>query len=123
MARVLIVEDRPEIQALLEAVVARAGHQAQIAGDGVQARAKLEPKPDLIFLDLGLPGKSGIDLVQEIRALPGFETIPVVIVTAHPDGATQIKNAGLRRVELVSKPFRFEQLSEIIARHLGPISN
>jgi len=123
MGRVLIIEDRPEIQTLIQAVVIRAGHAPVVAGDGFQARGLLEPKPDLIFLDLGLPGESGIDLVKEIRRTPGLDSVPVVVVTAHPDGAKQIHEAHLRCVELVSKPFRFDQLGEILDRHLGATNN
>lgn len=119
MARVLIIEDRPEIQTLIRAVVTRSGHEASVAADGDQARGLLVPRPDLIFIDLGLPGESGIDLIRDIRTRPGLDGVPVVIVTAHPDGAKQLSQAQLRAVELVAKPFRFDQLAEILSRHLG----
>jgi DNA-binding response OmpR family regulator len=120
MARVLILEDREEIRVLLRAIAERDGHEVLCAATAAEADALLEKHPALVFVDLGLPGRSGLDFARELRTHPDLHDVPIVVVTAHPDGAQQIADAGLEGVELISKPFRFRQVSGIMAKHLGP---
>ena len=119
MTRVLIVEDRPEIQTLLRAFTERSGAEADVASDANQARSKMNPTPGLIFVDLGLPGESGIDFVNSLHQRADWKGIPIVFITAHPDGLRRIKEAGLHGIELINKPFRFEQIKNLVQRHLG----
>lgn len=119
MALVLIAEDRPEIQTLLEAVVGRAGHQTVIAGSAEEAAALLGQGPALAFVDLGLPDQSGLDLARQIRGFPATQGIPIVFITAHPDGAKQVREAFFQNAEVVMKPFRFNAVLGIIEKYLG----
>lgn len=118
-ALVLIVEDRPEIQTLLGAVVRRQGHEPLIASSGAEALDLLDAGPSLIFADLGLPDMDGLDLVRAVRERPGFEGVPVVVITANVDAQTRVDASGLSGVEVVSKPFRFDQIAGIIGRYTG----
>jgi DNA-binding response OmpR family regulator len=116
---ILIVEDRPEIQTLLGAVVRRQGFEPVMAQTGAQALACLDRAPVLVFADLGLPDMSGVELVRELRCRAGLERTPVVVITAHADGAGVLAAAKLGEVEVVIKPFRFDQIAGIIERYLG----
>ena len=116
---ILIVEDRPEIQTLLEAVVRRQGCEPLLASTGAAALGLLQRSPRLIFADLGLPDMPGVELVRQIRARPGFERTPVVVITANADAAGVMAAAHLDGIEVVTKPFRFDQIAGIIGRYIG----
>jgi len=119
MARILIVEDRPEIRTLLRAVAEREGHDVLVAADAAEADRLLCQEPALIFVDLGLPGGSGLDFAHGVRRISAMQHTPIVVVTAHPDARQQIEASGLRDIELVMKPFRFKEVLGIMENHLG----
>ena len=91
---VLVVDDEQDVSTFLASVIEDAGMTALVANDGNAAHDLIHEKtPDLISLDLVMPGKSGIRLLHEIRKHPKCAKIPVIIVTGHaqdPDnnGAT-----------------------------------
>lgn len=119
MSVVLVVEDRPEIQALLRAVIERAGHTPISARSAAEALVQLAHKPDLMFIDLGLPDRSGLDLAHDLRRRTDTHDKPIVFVTANPDGTQKVQASGLWNVETVLKPFRFEVVTGIIVKYLG----
>ena len=82
MARLLVVEDDAVLAAGLDYNLQRAGHEVVVAPDGDLAltRALAAPPPDLIILDLMLPGRSGLDVLQALRA--AGSSVPVVILSA-----------------------------------------
>jgi CheY-like chemotaxis protein len=82
--RVLVVDDEPDIREFLASVLEDAGMEVDTAEDGNQAWDKIQNQPpDLISLDLVMPGKSGIRLLHELRWDSKLSKIPVVIVTGH----------------------------------------
>lgn len=112
--QVLIVEDRPEIQTLLGALVERLGLEAVICDNAESARHKMQSGVCLVFADMGLPGDSGLDLAHWMRRREEWAHVPVVIVTAHPDGQRQLEDAALENVQLMMKPFRFDKVRAVI---------
>ncbi len=81
---VLVVDDEPDVATYLASVIEDAGMNVLIANDGHTAHELVhQRKPDLISLDLVMPGKSGIRLLHELRKHPECARIPVVIVTGH----------------------------------------
>jgi CheY-like chemotaxis protein len=83
MARILLVEDNPLNAKLASLILAQDGHQIEVAADAIEAeRALKERVPDLILMDLGLPGKDGYTLTREIRKDPTTHDIPVLAVTS-----------------------------------------
>jgi len=81
---VLVVDDEPDIREFLASVLEDAGMQVATAENGNQAWDMIQAqKPDLISLDLVMPGKSGIRLLHELHWDPKLSKIPVVIVTGH----------------------------------------
>lgn len=81
---VLVVDDDPDITTFLGTILEDAGIRVQVAHDGDAALARIrEALPDLISLDLVMPGKSGIRLLHELRKHPEWSRIPVLIVTGH----------------------------------------
>ena len=113
MARILVVEDEPDIQELITYNLERAGHQALRAGSAEQALEIVrEALPDLIVIDWMLPGMSGIDLARSLKANRRTAGIPTIVVSAR--GAEQDKLTGLEvggADDYMTKPFSPRELN------------
>jgi len=84
--KILVVDDEEDIRTFLVTVFEDAGAEVAEAADGNECIEKAKTfKPDLISLDLSMPGKSGVDAFVELRKTPGTEEIPVCVVTGHPE--------------------------------------
>jgi len=82
MKKILVVEDEKDLRFFLKIALTQAGFEVREAIDAEEALEKIkEEKPDLILLDIILPGKSGFDFLIEIKKEPEFESIPVIIVS------------------------------------------
>ncbi|GAC1480525.1 MAG: hypothetical protein PVSMB9_05300 [Candidatus Dormibacteria bacterium] len=89
--RVLIVDDDPEARILLAKILGEEGARVELASDGNQAMASLQKSaPDLVLLDLMMPGMSGFETVARMRALPAGAQVPVIIVSAKELSAEDI---------------------------------
>ncbi|EEW25561.1 response regulator transcription factor [Rhodobacter ferrooxidans] len=84
MARhVLLIEDEPNIAAAISFILSRDGWQVTTLAEGRTALARLRAdRPDLLIVDLMLPGVGGLEIVQALRADPGLATLPVMMLTA-----------------------------------------
>lgn len=82
--RVLVVDDEDDVRLYLTTALEDAGFDVVTASDGFEAVAKVkEPMPDLISLDLVMPGRSGAAFYRDLRKNPAWKDIPVLIVTGH----------------------------------------
>jgi CheY-like chemotaxis protein len=82
--KVLIVEDTADILEALKWLIELEGYEAMVANDGLEGvRMAAEHIPDLILMDLAMPGLSGIDATRQIRSDPKTSVIPIVCVTSH----------------------------------------
>ena len=110
--KILIVDDDPKLRGFVAKGLAEHGIESLSAGDGAEAQRVLAAagpvKPDLILLDVMMPGKSGLDFLEEMRA--GGSDIPVIFVTARR--AVEERVQGLRRGadDYILKPFEFDEL-------------
>lgn len=101
-ARILIVEDETQIAELMELYFHREGAHVQIAATGEDALVAVRSdEPDLMILDINLPGLDGFDVMNEIR---GFSSLPVIIVSAREADEDQIYGLGIGADEYVTKP-------------------
>jgi two-component system, cell cycle response regulator DivK len=94
---VLIVEDQMELRAINTALLEHHGYRVLAVGDGIDGlRCAREQHPDLILMDVSLPGVDGIQATQQLKDDPRTGDIPVVIVTAHPYGSvgSRLREAG-----------------------------
>jgi CheY-like chemotaxis protein len=117
---ILIADDRPSSRELLRLVLERAGYEVVDAEDGQQAleRARSE-SPDLILLDLQMPGLDGYGVLAALRSEKRFETLPVLALTASAmrGDRERIMEAGF--TDYLAKPAGPEVLRETVARMLG----
>lgn len=103
MKKMLIVEDEPDIQELLEAYLHDAGYETTIAGDGVEALAKFQKdKFDLILLDLMLPKIDGFGVCEFIRR---ESNVPILMLTALDGEQEQLRGFQMEIDDYVTKPF------------------
>ena len=103
MKKLLIVEDEPDIQELLEAYLHDAGYETTIAGDGVEALAKFQKdKFDLILLDLMLPKIDGFGVCEFIRR---ESNVPILMLTALDREQEQLRGFRMEIDDYVTKPF------------------
>ena len=110
--RVLLVEDDLTLQRGLAQVLADAGHQASVAGDGAHADTLLATESfDLVVLDLGLPGMDGIEVLKRLRERR--QTIPVLILSARDRTLDRVRGLDRGADDYMTKPF---ELSEFEAR-------
>lgn len=110
-ARVLVVDDEPEIAALVAYHLARASYRVRTAADGPEAfRALDTERPDLIVLDVLLPGLSGLEVLKTLHARPELEAVPVVLLTARGGEAERIEGLRLGADDYITKPFSPQEL-------------
>lgn len=103
-ALILIVEDEPQLAEVLEAYARQEGYRTERAADGHAALAVYRAaRPDLILLDIMLPGRSGLDVLRSVRT---ESTTPVILVTARAEETDQIVGLELGADDYVVKPFR-----------------
>src|SRR5829696_8693316 len=112
--RVLIVEDDEDIAQLLAHSVRKAGFDAAVmlSGAGVLARVRDSP-PDLLLLDVMLPGLDGRDICRALRADPQIQAVPVIMITARADEAERVAGLELGADDYITKPF---SPREVVAR-------
>ena len=108
MARILVVDDEPRITRLVRDYLENAGFAVTAAHDGPEAlmRARTE-RPDLVVLDLGLPGLDGLDVTRSLRRDSG---VPIIMLTARDDEADRIVGLELGADDYVTKPFSPREL-------------
>jgi len=109
--RVLVVDDEPDITALVAYHLAKDGYRVSTASNGRDAlRAAREERPDLIVLDLMLPGVSGYDVLAELRRREETKEIGVIVLTARKDEPDRIKGLSLGADDYLPKPFSPQEL-------------
>ncbi|MBP2243053.1 DNA-binding response OmpR family regulator [Cytobacillus eiseniae] len=106
--RILIIEDDQEISRLLSVILAKAQMVTVFAYSGTEGLLQLQNHPfDLILLDLMLPGKSGEELIKEIREK---SSIPIIIISAKVDVEDKVKVLKMGADDYITKPFNQEEL-------------
>ena len=110
--KILIVEDDPRLSEGLAYNLDRAGYEVCQAADGITGlELALSEAPDLIVLDLMLPGRSGMEILGDLRK--AGRAIPVIILSAIDDEVEKVRGFGLGAIDYVTKPFG---VAELLAR-------
>jgi two-component system phosphate regulon response regulator PhoB len=118
-AKILIVEDHPTMREAMRLVLEGEGFEIDEAADGQAAldRVRADP-PDLVFLDMNIPGSSGAEVLMQIKADPATDGVKVIIVTA--DGEEGRERAiGMGADEYFTKPFSPITLLQTVERVLS----
>jgi len=120
-ANILVVDDDPEIVSMLSTRLTKRGYKISTAPDGHRALelAKRE-KPDLILLDVMMPGKSGWEVARALKQDPVTQNIKIVMVTAIGSQVNELTSPLYGADAYLDKPFEFEKLEKIIAELVNP---
>jgi two-component system phosphate regulon response regulator PhoB len=114
MARILVVEDEPDIAELVAINLRHAGHDVALAADAEAAQAEVDAVlPDLVLLDWMLPGLSGLGLARRWRAAARTRALPIIMLTARADEADSVAGLDGGVDDHLAKPF---SPNELIAR-------
>lgn len=117
----LIVDDNPENLKLILMLLANSGHELVTATDALQALKAIEQRvPDLILLDLQLPGMDGLELTRRLRANAETRSIPIVAVTAYAMKGDEDKARDAGCDDYLVKPIDKRLLRGVVKNYLGP---
>ncbi|WP_053615135.1 response regulator [Nocardiopsis sp. NRRL B-16309] len=106
--RILVVDDDPAIRATLEVNLRARGYASDMAATGEQAlQLAARHHPDLVLLDLGLPGMDGLDVVRGLR---GWSAVPIVVLSGRDTETTKVQALDLGADDYVTKPFGMDEL-------------
>ena len=122
--RILVVDDEPDIVALIAYHLVKAGYRVSTAATGPDAlTAARQERPALIVLDLMLPGMSGYDVLEQLRAQPATHDIAVFLLSARREEQDRIRGLSLGADDYLTKPFSPHELVlrvGAILRRVGP---
>jgi DNA-binding response OmpR family regulator len=103
---VLVVDDEPDIRALIVHHLTQDGFRCRTAADGSEALARLRAgTPDLIVLDLMLPGIDGLEVTRRVRAEPAWAAVPIIMLTAKAEEIDKVLGLELGADDYITKPF------------------
>ena len=117
--RIIIVDDTPANLQLLESVLALHGYHVRAFPRGDLAlRAVVQDPPDLILLDINMPGMSGYDVCRQLKTIPIVRDIPVIFVSALTETFDKVKAFAVGGVDYLTKPLQVEEVYARVATHL-----
>jgi DNA-binding response OmpR family regulator len=109
--QVLVVEDEPDIRDLIVLHLAREGFRCRTASTGVEALQEVRAaRPDLVVLDLMLPGLGGLEVCRRVRAEPGTASLPIIMLTAKVDEVDRVVGLEMGADDYIVKPFSPKEL-------------
>ncbi len=117
---ILAADDSASMRQIIHFSLSSAGFNVVVADDGRDALAKLQAQPvDMLITDLNMPNLDGISLIREVRALPNYKFLPIVMLTT--ESSSDLKQAGKTAGASgwITKPFVAEQLVAVVNRFLS----
>ena len=117
--RILVVDDAPSVTGVVQFVLDAEGYDAEIVDDGRLAIAAVERRiPDLILLDLNVPGLDGYGIAARLQESPETAAIPIIVLTGTRETASSPRLAGFPIKDVVLKPFSPKELVARIRKAL-----
>ena len=112
MGKILIVEDEANIRQLVRYNLEKEGFQVMEAADGLQGlRTAQKEKPDLVLLDLMLPGMDGLEVCRTLKGAPATSALPIIMLTAKAEEVDKIIGLELGADDYMTKPFSPRELT------------
>jgi DNA-binding response OmpR family regulator len=116
MAKIVVADDDADIRELVVFKLRQDGHEIVAVGDGASAvEACQKATPDLVLLDVMMPGMSGLDACRELRADPALESVPVILLTARAQEADVEQGFNVGADDYVVKPFSPRELASRVS--------
>jgi len=121
MARILIAEDEPSVRSLIRLTLDSGQMEIFEVADGASAiEVALRERPELLFLDWGMPGQTGIEVCRALRRDPRTEGIKIVMLTARSANGDRLAGLEAGADDYITKPFSPLQLLDKVIEVLGP---
>lgn len=118
MTTILITDDEPETRKMVEKCLAPCGFNVFLAKDGIECLDILSKNLiDILILDISMPGKDGIQVLEELRRSGRINKIKIAMLTAHRDSETVRRAISLGVEDFLLKPVNYQQLAERISLH------
>ncbi len=116
---ILVVEDTPASLRLLTSLLTKAGYRVREAPDGELAlwSARAQP-PELILLDIRMPGMDGYEVCRELKQTPSLQDVPVIFLSAFDDTDDKLRGFEVGGVDFIAKPYDFLEVNARVAAHL-----
>jgi len=119
--RVLVIEDEPNISEALRFILRRDGWQVDVSADGAEAMGAMgSDPPDLLILDVMLPGLSGFDVLRKLRSADQTRDMPVLMLTAKGQSADRDEAERLGATRFMTKPFANADVIAAVREMAGP---
>lgn len=123
--RILLVEDEEDIAALIKLQAEISGYKLHVEVDGINGfRAVERERPDLVLLDIMLPGQNGLDVVRKMKGSPDLKNIPIIILSAKREELDVVLGLELGADDYVAKPFSpkvlFSRIKAVLRREKEP---
>ncbi|ATC63465.1 two-component system response regulator [Nibricoccus aquaticus] len=120
MAHILIIDDDPGVRGVLKAMLERAGYDVAAGGGGVEGlKLAHARRPDLVLLDIEMPGMNGFDVCSLIKTDTALASVPVVIMTGRPIAGVPARAQAVGAVDLLAKPFERDSLLRKVGAYLA----
>jgi diguanylate cyclase (GGDEF)-like protein len=106
MAKILVIDDSPEIHTIVKIRLEKEGHEVVPACEGLQGiAAAAEVQPDVILLDVDMPGLTGFEVCSQLKAAPCSQNVPILFLTANSTVEDKVRGLELGAVDYITKPF------------------
>jgi len=120
---ILVIDDEPAVTGSIQAVLTKEGYQVYLAHDGLEGvRLASKVNPDLIIMDIGMPGMDGYRAAEQLKQTPEVKDVPIIFLT----GKSASEDAGMAfakgGVSFVCKPFSGKQLRDLITLAMQSLS-
>ncbi|MDT8407257.1 MAG: response regulator [Methylococcales bacterium] len=120
MARILTVDDSSSMRQMVSFALSSAGHQVVEAVDGVDGLNKAKSQTfDCVITDVNMPNKDGISLIKDLRALPNYKFIPLLMLTTESGADKKQAGKAAGATGWIVKPFNPDQLLKTVQKVLG----
>ena len=120
MKNVLSVDDSPSIRQMIKLTLSGAGYNVLEAADGAQGLAEARRKPvDVIVTDLNMPVMDGLTFIREVRKLPAYVGVPILMLTTESDAVKKSQAKAAGATGWITKPFQPQQLLDTLKKVIG----
>ena len=116
---ILVVDDTRSMRKMVAAVLAGAGYEVSEAGDGVDALALAQTRRfDLVVTDHNMPRMDGVTLVRELRQLPSYDAVALIVLSTEVDPALKQKGREAGATGWMAKPFDPQRMLDVVAKFI-----
>ena len=118
MKIIFLVDDSATVLISTSSILAKAGYQVEKAASAEEAMTKFKGglKPDLLITDLNMPGMNGIELIKQVRLMPNYRFMPILLLTTESQPAKKLEGRAAGASGWIVKPFAPEQLLAVVKK-------